>query len=743
MKTTRRDFIKISSLGAGGLTLAPNLKWLSEKEYPTDDTELKRTPMVCEICFWKCAGWVYTDKDKKIRKLIGNKEDQHSNGRLCPRGTGGLGMYYDNDRLKWPLLRVEEDGKQVFKKVSWDEALDFIAKKLKGVKEKYGAESLGLFAHGTVAEHLIHFTKAFGSKNIGEPAYAQCMGPRMSAFKLTYGTTLRSPEPLDIRNAKCMVLIGSHYGENMHNGFVQEMSEMIDNGASIITVDPRFSTAASKSKYWLAIKPSTDIALLLAWMNILINENLYDKKFIEQNTYGFDQLKAHVQPYTPEWAASITTLDPDLIRKSAYEMAKAAPASIVNPGRHATWYGDDTQRERAIAILNALLGNWAKKGGIYQPEKLHVPEFPQEEYPKPKWAWRDAINGRFPFANTGVTNALIDISHPDNKSDKKIKAWIIIATNLTVSVPNKKRTLEAIDNQDLVVAIDTMPSEITGYADIVLPEATYLERWDSLRISQHRKPAVALRMPAVKAKWDLKPSWWMTRELGLRLGLEGFYKWKTYDEVLEWQLKHIGTSLEEMKKIGVKTFEREYDDIYVDGPMDFNTNTGKIELYSTDLADMNFDPLPKYIAHTEPDPGFYRMIYGRVPMHTFGRTQNNPFLYELRKEGFIWVNPIVADEWGLTNGQKVWLKNQDGVVSTDSSVVRVTERIRFDSVYVPHGFGQGGNEMTKKLSRAHGNGIADSEMITNITIDEIMGGTGMRGNFVTFITEDPRKEIES
>ncbi len=739
MKTTRRDFIKISSLGAGALAVAPSLKWLSEKEFPTDDTELKRTPMVCEVCFWKCAGWAYTDKDGKIRKLVGNEEDQHSNGRLCPRGTGGLGMYYDDDRLKYPLIRVEENGKQTFKRVSWDEALDFIAKKLKAVKEKYGPESLGLFAHGTVAEHFIHFTKAFGSKNIGEPAYAQCMGPRMSAFKLTYGTPLRSPEPLDMRNAKCMVLIGSHIGENMHNGHVQEMSQMVENKATIITVDPRFSTAASKSKYWLPIKPGTDIALLLAWMNVLINEKLYDKEFVEQNTYGFDELKAHVQQYTPEWAAGITTISPDLIRKTAYEMAAAAPAAIIHPGRHATWYGDDTQRERSIAILNALLGNWAKKGGIYQPEKVHIPEFPQEEFPKPKWTWRDAVDGRFPFANTGVTNAMIDISHPDNKSDKKIKAWIIIATNIVVSIPNKKRTLEALNNQELVVAIDTMPSEITGYADVVLPECTYLERWDPIRTSQHRKPAIALRMPATNPKWESKPSWWMARELGLRLGLEGFYKWKDYKEVIEWQLKQLGTSLDEMKKVGVKTFDREYDDIYVDGQMEFNTNTGKIELYSTDLADMGFDPLPKYTAHDEPDPGYYRMIYGRVPMHTFDRTMNNPFLHELRKESHIWINPTVANEWGLKEGQKIWLKNQDGVVSSFPSTIRITERIRFDSVFVPHGFGAS----DKRLSRAYGNGISDSELMTKISIDEIMGGTGMRGNFVTFITEDPRKEVES
>ena len=194
-----------------------------------------------------------------------------------------------------------------------------------------------------------------------------------------------SPERTDIRDTRCLVLIGSHIGENMHNGQIQEMSQAIDKGATIITVDPRFSTAASHSKYWLPIKPATDLALLLAWMHVIINEELYDKNYVEKYTYGFKELKDHVKDKTPEWAYAITTIKPDIIRKTAKpdiirktarEMAHAAPAVIVHPGRHVTWYGDDTQRSRAIAILNALLGSWGRRGGFYVPESVHLPKFP-------------------------------------------------------------------------------------------------------------------------------------------------------------------------------------------------------------------------------------------------------------------------------------------------------------------------------------------------------------------------------
>ncbi|HEY9114261.1 MAG TPA: molybdopterin-dependent oxidoreductase, partial [Bacteroidales bacterium] len=377
---SRRDFIKISTAGVGvaamGLSAAKwgglNTLMASNDTTPVSDEELKLYPTYCEVCFWKCAGWTYVDKNENIRKIIGNKTDPHCNGRLCPRGTGGIGMYNDEDRLKTPLIRETVDGKEVFRKASWDEALDLVAAKFKETADKYGPEAVAMFNHGSPGSHFKNLLKAFGTENEAEPAWAQCRGPREVGWSATYGSWVGSPEPTDIRDTKCLVLIGSHLGENMHNGQVQEMSEAIDKKAVIITVDPRLSTAASKSKFWLPIKPSTDMALLLAWMNVLIYENLYDKAYVDQYTFGFEQLKEHVKNMTPEWAYGITTIKPDIIRKTAYEMANAAPAVIVHPGRHVVWYGDDSQRSRAIAILNALLGSWGKRGGFYFKEEISV-----------------------------------------------------------------------------------------------------------------------------------------------------------------------------------------------------------------------------------------------------------------------------------------------------------------------------------------------------------------------------------
>lgn len=743
---TRRDFIKISALGIGAATLAgSSLKWVwganndsSQADGGPGLPSLSRYPTYCEVCFWKCAGWVYLDADGKIRKVIGNDLDPHCNGRLCPRGTGGVGMYHDPDRLKKPLIRVEENGKQTYREASWEEALDFVAARMSYLKAKYGPESMALFNHGSSGTYFGHLLKAYGSTNVTAPSYAQCRGPREVGFEMTFGSGLGSPEPTDIRDARCLVLIGSHIGENMHNGQVQEMSDAIDNGATIITVDPRFSTAASKSKFWLPIKPSTDMALLLAWIHVLIYDNLYDRDYVEKYTEGFEQLKSHVAAMTPEWAYGITTIKPDIIRETARAMANASPSVIVHPGRHVTWYGDDTQRSRAIAILNALLGSWGRRGGFYFKESLSIPNFPHPPYPKPAWSWKETHGDKYPFARLSVANALVDASVPEEGKEHIIRGWIVSGTNLPMTMPQKDQLMKAMQALELLVVVDTMPMEITGYADVVLPECTYFERYDELRDSPSREPWLAIRMPAATPSYETKPAWWMAKQIGERLGLGEYFNYTDYKEVIEWQLGQMGTSLEEMQKIGVKKYERTHGSLYLaDGQNhEFNTNSGKIEFYSSELASYGFDPIPVYTPHPEPPQGFYRLIYGRAPMHTFSRTANNPNLVDLMKENSVWIHPSVAEIWGLKKDQYVWLKNQDEKVSHFPVKVRLTERIRWDSVYMVHGFGH----RDKKLSLAFGRGANDSDMITNVMIDPLMGGTGMRGNFVTILTENPGKE---
>lgn len=724
----RREFLKLSSLlGAGATLSTPFMTGCTRPSLPGSGA-VTATPTVCDMCFWKCAAQVYKENDEGW-KIVGNPQDLHSEGRLCTRGTGGMGAYQDPDRLKRPLLRVERQGRQVFEEVDWKEALDFIASRLKDVKREHGADRVALFSHGSGGKHFRHLMKAFGSASYAAPSFAQCRGPRDVGFQLTFGEGVGSPDRTDMAHSRCVVLIGSHIGENLHNGQVQTLTQALDRDARLITVDPRFSVPASKSDYWLPIKPGTDIALLLAWMHVLITEDRYDHDYVQRYTTGFEALREHVRHHTPEWAYLQTGLDPELIRTTARVMAENLPASLVHPGRHTTWYGDDTQRSRAIAILNALLGSWGRKGGFYIPEKVKLPNYPVPDYPRAKSDYTAANKGRYALASSGISNAMIEASIG---ADAHYKAWIVYGTNLPVTIPGIREQLRQAANQlDLVVVVDTLPAEITGYADVVLPECTYLERYDELRNSPERHPSLALRMPAFEPRYDSKPGWWMARELGMRLDLEQYFPWNDYAEVLDWQLKAVGSSLAELQSQGIKNYPRTRPRYFQpEDAVRFRTPSGKIELYSQRLAEGGFDPLPRYTPPETPPAHYYHLNYGRMPAHTFSRTTNNALLFELAPENDLWVNPLVASQWGLKSGQYVRLRNPDGVTSNPIRV-RVTERIRPDSVFMAHGFGH----RSKKLRLTYGVGADDADLMTNVKVDPIMGGTGMRANFVTFVTE--------
>lgn len=725
MGMNRREFIKLSGLFGVGAAASPALLSGCSRPKLPGEGQVVVTPTVCEICFWKCAGRVHAE-DGKPWKVTGHPQDTHSFGRLCTRGTGGIGTYFNADRLKQPLLRVEKNGQQTFKPVSWDEALDFIAERMSQIGETHGSDRLALLSHGSGSSHFHRLLSAFGSHVYAHPSFAQCRGPREVGFALTFGEGVGSPDRTDMANSRCIVLIGSHIGENLHNGQVQTFMRAVENGATLITVDPRFSVAAGKSDHWLAIRPGTDIALLLAWMNVLINEDRYDRDYIERYATGFDELRRHVQPFNPEWAYLETGLEPELIRETARKMAEHAPATLIHPGRHVTWYGDDTQRSRAIAILNALLGSWGRPGGFYAQEKVSLPSYPAPKPPKPGSDWKARVQPEFPLAPSGVSQKVLEACIGE---DAFVKGLFVYGSNLPMTIPNVADTLEqAVDNLELVVVVDIEPAEITGYADVVLPECSYLERYDDLRNSPERVPSLALRMPAFEPLYDSKPAWWMAKQLAERLDLGKYFPWDDYSEVLDWQLRQVGSSLEEMQRIGIKRFPRKTPLYFTDGEQHrFKTPSGKIELYSQMLASSGHDSLPRYTPPDESPEGFYRLLYGRGPAHTFGRTVNNPLLFELMPENSVWVNPITAANRGLKNGDYVRLRNTDGVTSNRVRV-RVTERIGPNEVYMIHGFGHS----AKGLRLANGVGASDTTLMSTVKIDPIMGGTGMRSNFVTF-----------
>jgi thiosulfate reductase/polysulfide reductase chain A len=727
---SRRRFLKIAGVGAGAASLAaaaPTALRAANRANGGGPDGTRTVATFCDICFWKCNALAHV-RDGRLWKITGNPADPLSRGRLCPRGTGGIGAHFDPDRLRAPLMRKNARGGEQWIEVTWDEALQYIAERLLKIKADYGPEALALFSHGIGGTFLKHTVKAFGSPNIVAPSFAQCRGPRDVGFELTFGEPIGSPERTDIGNADCIVLIGSHLGENMHNTQVQEFSDAIRRNASIIVADPRFSVAASKARHYLPVRPGTDIALLLAWMNVLVTEKLYDIDYVTQHGFGFDYFANEIAGHTPEWAYPETGIPPEKIRESAREMARHRPATLVHPGRHATWYGDDAQRSRAIALLNALLGSWGRKGGFYYPSSMDVPEYPYPPYPKSERGHADNPDHRFPFASGSLTNGIRDATITGKPYP--IKGWMVYATNLIQSMPNAKETIRAIQNLDLMVVVDVVPSEIAGWADVVLPEATYLERHDQLNVELFREPFIALRQPVVEPPEEQRPNWWIARQLAVKLDLEAYYPWKDIREYLGYRLRGAGLDLAELEKSGVvlgPSAPRYFEDGI---PAEFPTPSGKIEFFSPQLKDAGFDPVPRY---KRPDPGpagSFRLLYGRSPVHSFSRTQTNPILRDAMEENVVWVNASIGERLGLRSGEYIRLRNQDDVLSNRVKV-RITEAIRPECVYMVHGFGHSG----RGLRSAYQRGASDAQLITRYAVDPLMGGTGTNVNFVSIERE--------
>ena len=314
-----------------------------------------------------------------------------------------------------------------------------------------------------------------------------------------------------------------------------------------------------------------------------------------------------------------------------------------------------------------------------------------------------------------------------------IKGLIAYGVNLFHTIPNVPRTKEALKALDFVMVVDTLPQDHVAWADVVLPEAMYLERYDELWSCGHKTPYIAMREPAVQPYADTKPAWWMVRELGLRLGLDGFFQWKTAEEYINLRLSSLGLNLDKLREQNGVTIQKGkpwLSDFEAEGSSPFATESGKVELYSAALEKAKLKPLPEYEPTPEPPAGFFRLIYGRSPVHTFSRTTNTPLLSELFPENEIWVNADLAVQMGLKTGDRVMLENQDKARSGPIRV-KATQRIRKDCVYMVHGFGHD----TPGMKRAHKRGASDAELQTRYVLDPVSGGAGLRVNFVKLVKE--------
>ncbi len=720
----RRAFL---GAAVGGATLSVAgypTRALARIDAPHQAEQLKETTEVfgfCDMCYWRC-GLKIRSRNGRAVKIDGNPMHPNNYGVVCAKGNAGLMVAYDPDRLKYPMLRVGARGEGKWKRISWEEALDRVAEGLNGIKEKHGAHSLAMIGHGSWEKPYHRLAHAFGTPNTTSPVFGLCCGPRGVANMLVTGRNLTGNETLDLPNTKYFLMLGRNVTESLHNGETRAWLDGVANGAKVVYVDPRYTITASKAGEWLPIRPLTDHALLLALIHVVVNEELYDKAFIAEYAVGLDELKARVARYTPEWAEGESEVPAADIRRIAREMAAAAPAVLVYSPRRLTRTTNDLGTGVSISILNSLFGVWDRTGGVFTPQGFKVPEIdlpafghPHAELPKALLdehgqairADGAGPHGRWPLANAdlGLTNEMWKAMA--SGEPYPIKGLLTAGGNGFMNSTDYETVRKAIDQLEFFVAADVAPNEMNMFADILLPEATYLERYDDLQTGGAREGYVAIRMPAMEPLHDTRDAWSICKGLADRMGLGQYFPHDSVADLIDERLKKVGLSRAELEEKGVitipadpaKNFPREHGRKSV-----FKTPSGKLELVPSGLKALGMEDALDYESQVRPEAGEFHLTFGRVGMHTHARTQNNLWLADLMAENTLWIHPEAAAERGIAEGDAVRVTDRKG--RSGELKAKITARIRKDTVFMAHGFGH----FDPRMRATYGRGAADSNL---------------------------------
>jgi thiosulfate reductase/polysulfide reductase chain A len=722
LDVSRRGFL---SLAAGSLALqAASQGWkLLPKEASADpgngstSEDVKVVPTVCGVCTNKCGAFARV-VDGKVVKLDGNPDHPKSKGRLCARGQAMIQVTYDPNRLKYPLIRSGPRGSGQWRRASWEEALDYTAEKLLSLKEKYGPQGVMFSSTEGFQEHFfMDLAEAFGSPNTFRHP-TQCLVANNVAFFHTYGTV---PVP-DVANSCLIIMAGANRAEAIMTPDTIDLFRNLHHRNKFIYIDPRYTVTASKADIWVPVKPGTDLALVLAMIHVMITEESYDKPFVEAYTHGFDKLEEHIQPYTPEWAAKECEVPAAQIVEIARMFATAAPKCLFYFGRRSSFDRNQTQFRRAIAIINALAGNWDHVGGMLPPASARlgftlIPPFPDVEAPRV-----DGLPESFPLNNTrdgvyhaGRENVLQGKPYP-------VKGWMVYKQNPIHGMPDRAKTQRMIDQMEFLCVIDILPTDMAWQADVILPEATYLEREDPLHTEKALVPHVSYRQQAIQPLFETKPNFWIMKELAARLGLGEYFDYDVKEYINNQMKRFPAEAKKALQESGVwvKPGYPRYGKHRARGR--FLTPTKKIELYSTRFEKYGKDPLPVYRSLPEPPQGKYRLLMGRNAYFTHAALQNNLWLLALYPENRLWIHPEEATQIGIHHGDSVEVTSP---VGKGTLKAHVTEAIRRDSVYMDHGFGH----TSQALEAAYGRGVSDQVLIEDIA-DEISGGVCYHETFV-------------
>ena len=643
----------------------------------------------CTLCYHSC-GTKVTVEDGKAVKIGGLESHPLNKGRLCPKGANALDVIYSPNRLKQPLKRSNGG----FEEITWDQALDEIAEKLIRLKKDYGPQVFGFFCGSIGVENLematlVHLLRSgYGSPNFFS-VESVCYRMRIRTRQMTFGRY-----PTEEPDSNLYILWG-HNPDQSDFPLKFSLKKNLRKGAKLVVIDPKRIPLADRADIYLRIRPGTDGALALALMNVIIEEDLYDRDFVKRHTTGFDKLVPHVKPYTPEWAEALTWIAADDIRELARLFANTKGASIFQGTCTQDQTANGTQNSRAFAVLQTITGNINVPGGwvASKPPRFGHPGYSVEgmplggdQYP----LFHDLWGRKSPY---GVVT-LVPESIPE-----KLKAFMVIGGNPLISMPDSNAFKSAFKKLDLLVVHDLFMTATARAAHYVLPACSHLEKWGIAYTYNvcHCLPYLMLRKKCIEplhASWS---EWRFLTELGTRLGMSDRFPWKTEADFVAFMIEPSGFSFDYLlneKPEGDFYAEKEYT--IPEGF--FRTPSGKIEIYSDALEQAGFNPLPSYL---EPERGPVRgqksflekfplilSVGNRNLYYTHSQHHQVEALQKLFPEPLTEIGPETAEKYGIEDGDPVVVETNRGRVKMKA---RVDKRVAEGIVLVPHGWGGDAN----------------------------------------------------
>jgi thiosulfate reductase/polysulfide reductase chain A len=672
---------------------------------------------ICFMCTVRCPIRVLVENDD-VTWIEGNPHVPGIDGALCAKGSAGLALLHDAERPQYPMIRTGERGAGQWRQASWEEALDYVAEKLKGIVAQYGPQSI-LFGERTNLN--THISKTF-MKALGSPNHfthdALCKGSVNTACRSLTGYT--DPQiGIDYGNTKHIVLYGRNIFESLEIKGINNLLKARAKGAKITYIDPRFTvTAAKADRYW-QIRPGTDLALNYALMHVILHEELFDMAFavrwINNHRQELAALKEFVKDYTPEWAAKETGIPASEIVALAREVSADKPAVIFHFGYRGAHHPYEVYFRRSILILNALMGSFEAPGGLFFKKgpkaagRNDLAKYVDQEFPKITAPRFDGSGGsRFPIADASHGNPQVLAQAILNEDPYPIKGLIINRFEPLQSIADSNATRRALEKLDLIVTIDVNFSEIAWMSDVILPESTYLERGDSVQAVSGLKPQLFLRKPAVSPRYDTKPGWWIIKELAKRLDLGHYFPYETIEDIWNFQLAPVGVKISDFDQKGFVTLAAE--PIWWDREkgIKFKTPSGKFEITSALMENAGFPSLLPYEPLPALPPGQFRLLVGRMAAHTHVSTQNNLYLSEVCPENELWINGAEAQKLGIKDGAYVEVKS---AVGSGRIRAKVTDFIHPEAVFMLHGFGK----TVPAQTRIYRRGADDSALQENIS----------------------------